>query len=330
MTDMIAVDGLTKHFGPIAAVQGVSFRVGRGEVLGFLGPNGAGKTTTMRMITGFLPPTSGVAKVCGFNVATNPIDAKKKIGYLPEGAPSYFDMTAAAYLNFIASVRGLSGADKRKHIDKAVERAHIREVFDRPIETLSKGYKRRVALAQAIVHDPEVLVLDEPTEGLDPNQKHEVRTLIRDMAPDKAIIISTHLLEEVEPVCSRAIVIARGRIVADGRGRVSRRRKRRSRSSSPQAYPPDDAASASCSPSLCPSAASRPGWARSTMTSPASSSERTPAPTSRSTMSRWRFSCSWRIRSSSPSYSMTMSFFPDAMFMRKRMLISPTTRSPPR
>lgn len=216
MTDMIAVDGLTKHFGPIAAVQGVSFRVGRGEVLGFLGPNGAGKTTTMRMITGFLPPTSGVAKVCGFNVATNPIDAKKKIGYLPEGAPSYFDMTAAAYLNFIASVRGLSGADKRKHIDKAVERAHIREVFDRPIETLSKGYKRRVALAQAIVHDPEVLVLDEPTEGLDPNQKHEVRTLIRDMAPDKAIIISTHLLEEVEPVCSRAIVIARGRIVADG------------------------------------------------------------------------------------------------------------------
>jgi ABC-2 type transport system ATP-binding protein len=216
MTDMIVADRLTRHFGPIVAVAGVSFRVKKGEVLGFLGPNGSGKTTTMRMITGFLPPTSGTAWVCGFDVTVYPIRVKAKIGYMPEGAPSYFDMTTTAYLDFIASIRGLSGAEKRRHIDIAVERAHIREVMDRPIETLSKGYKRRVALAQSILHDPEVLILDEPTEGLDPNQKHEVRSLIREIAAEKAIIISTHLLEEVEPVCSRAIVIAKGRLVADG------------------------------------------------------------------------------------------------------------------
>ncbi|MEQ8166939.1 MAG: ABC transporter ATP-binding protein [Alphaproteobacteria bacterium] len=216
MTEMIAIDGLVKKFGPITAVAGVTFRVEKGEVLGFLGPNGAGKTTTMRMITGFLPPTAGTARVCGIDVTRSPIETKARIGYLPEGAPSYFDMTADSYLGFIANIRGLTGAEKKRHIDVAVERAHIREVMGRPIETLSKGYKRRVALAQAILHDPDILILDEPTEGLDPNQKFEVRGLIREMAAEKAIIISTHLLEEVEPVCTRAVVISRGRLVADG------------------------------------------------------------------------------------------------------------------
>ena len=213
---MIEVQSLTKHFGPIHAVNGVSFSVAKGEVLGFLGPNGAGKSTTMKMITGFLTPTSGSATICGNDIQAKPIRAKKHIGYLPEGAPLYADMTPAGFLGFIANVRGIGGRAKRTAIDRAIEMTQLGGVVGQPIETLSKGFKRRVGLAQALLHDPDVLILDEPTDGLDPNQKHEVRTLITDMAKDKAIIISTHILEEVEAVCTRAMIIARGRILADG------------------------------------------------------------------------------------------------------------------
>ena len=216
MTDMIEVSALTKTFGPIVAVDGVTLTVKRGEVLGFLGPNGAGKSTTMKMITGFLTPTAGRAKVCGFDVVDEPLKAKKSFGYLPEGAPAYADMTPRAFLDFIARMRGLAGTHRKARLDFAIERCNIAEVLDRPIETLSKGFKRRVGLAQAIVHDPQVLILDEPTDGLDPNQKHEVRGLIRDMAAEKCIVVSTHILEEVEAVCSRAVIIARGKVVADG------------------------------------------------------------------------------------------------------------------
>jgi len=216
MEGMIEVDGLAKRFGPIAAVRGVTFQVRRGEVLGFLGPNGAGKSTTMKMITGFLTPSEGSCRVCGFDVVRQPIEAKSRIGYLPEGAPAYGDMTARAFLNFCADVRRLSGEQKRERVAYAVETVELHEVLEQPIETLSKGFKRRVGLAQAILHDPPVLVLDEPTDGLDPNQKHQVRTLIANMAKDKAIIISTHILEEVDAVCSRAMIIDRGRVVADG------------------------------------------------------------------------------------------------------------------
>ncbi len=213
---MIQVQSLTKHFGPIVAAENVSFSVTRGEVLGFLGPNGAGKSTTMRMIVGFLAPTSGTAKVCGFDVLDEPIEVKRRIGYLPEGAPSYGEMSAASFLRFTAAVRGFSGAEAQARVAAAVERTQLGEVLDRPIDTLSRGFKRRVGLAQALLHDPEVLILDEPTDGLDPNQKHEMRLLIREMSPAKAIVISTHLLEEVGAVCTRAIVIADGRLVADG------------------------------------------------------------------------------------------------------------------
>jgi ABC-2 type transport system ATP-binding protein len=213
---MIALSGLTKKFGPLTAVDRISLSVRRGEVLGFLGPNGAGKSTTMKVVTGFLPPTEGTAVVCGFDVAEEPLEAKKRIGYLPEGAPLYGDMTASAFLNFIAEVRGFRGDEKRRRVDEAVAKLEIADVLHQPIETLSKGYKRRVGLAQAILHDPEVLILDEPTDGLDPNQKHQVRKLIRDMAEDKAIVISTHILEEVEAVCTRAAIIAKGRLVFDG------------------------------------------------------------------------------------------------------------------
>lgn len=216
MSAMISIQNLTKRFGPILAVDDVSFTVGRGEVLGFLGPNGAGKSTTMKMITGFLTPTGGTAVVCGHDVIDEPVAVKKKVGYLPEGAPAYPDMTPAAFLDFCASVRGLGGAEKRAKIDAAVDRVQLREVLQQSIDTLSKGFKRRVGLAQAMLHDPKVLILDEPTDGLDPNQKHEVRSLIEEMAPEKAIIISTHILEEVEAVCTRAVIIARGRVVADG------------------------------------------------------------------------------------------------------------------
>ncbi len=213
---MIEVRHLAKHFGPIVAVDDVSFSVARGEVLGFLGPNGAGKSTTMKMITGFLAPSAGTAIVCGADVTRDPITVKSKIGYLPEGAPAYPDMTPAGFLDFIAHIRGFSGAEAKKRVALAVERVAIGEVLLQPIDTLSKGFKRRVGIAQALLHDPEVLIMDEPTDGLDPNQKHEVRRLIAEMAPDKAIIISTHILEEVDAVCSRAMIIAHGRLLADG------------------------------------------------------------------------------------------------------------------
>ena len=213
---MIEVKHLAKHFGPIVAVDDVSFSVERGEVLGFLGPNGAGKSTTMKMITGFLAPSAGTAIVCGADVTRDPIMVKSKIGYLPEGAPAYPDMTPSGFLDFIAHIRGFSGAEARKRVALAVERVAIGEVLLQPIDTLSKGFKHRVGIAQALLHDPEVLIMDEPTDGLDPNQKHEVRRLIAEMAPDKAIIISTHILEEVDAVCSRAMIIAHGRLLADG------------------------------------------------------------------------------------------------------------------
>jgi ABC-2 type transport system ATP-binding protein len=213
---MIVLSGLTKRFGPLTAVDGVSFSIDRGEVLGFLGPNGSGKTTTMRMITGYLSPSAGSAVVCGYDVAAKPLAAQRRIGYLPEGAPLYGDMTTKAFLNFIAGARGMSGAEAASRIGAIVERVELGSVLHQPIDTLSKGFKRRVGLAQALVHDPEVLILDEPTDGLDPNQKHQVRDLIRDMGHDKAIIISTHILEEVDAVCTRAAVIAKGRVVFDG------------------------------------------------------------------------------------------------------------------
>src|SRR5438094_6926475 len=213
---MLEIRHLVKHFGPLKAVDDISFTVPRGEVLGFLGPNGSGKSTTMKMITGFLAPTSGTAIVCGHDIATQPIPAKRCIGYLPEGAPAYPDMTPADFLDFIAHIRGFAGAEAKRRIGRIVEMIHIAEVLHQPIETLSKGYKRRVGVAQALLHDPEVLILDEPTDELDPNQKYEMRKIITAMRPEKAIIISTHLLEEVEAVCSRAIIIAHGRILADG------------------------------------------------------------------------------------------------------------------
>ncbi|HJW42219.1 MAG TPA: ABC transporter ATP-binding protein [Rhizomicrobium sp.] len=213
---MIEIDGLTKRFGPVTAVAGLSLKVAKGEVLGFLGPNGAGKSTTMKMITGFLAPDAGRARVCGHDVETDTLAAQASIGYLPEGAPAYGDMTAQQFLNFIAEVRGYQGAAAKSRVEAAVAKTELAGVLDQTIETLSKGFKRRVGLAQAILHDPPVLIMDEPTDGLDPNQKHSVRTLIRGMAAEKAIIVSTHLLEEVEAICSRAVIIDQGRIVADG------------------------------------------------------------------------------------------------------------------
>ena len=213
---MIEIENLTRRFGPVTAVAGLSLEVARGEVLGFLGPNGAGKSTTMKMVTGFLTPDSGTARICGHDINTGRLLAQKNIGYLPEGAPAYGEMTARDFLTFIAQARGFRGAEARRRVDSAVEKTQLRAVLDRPIEALSKGFKRRVGLAQAILHDPPVLIMDEPTDGLDPNQKHAVRELIRGMAAEKAIIVSTHLLEEVEAICSRAVIIDRGVIVADG------------------------------------------------------------------------------------------------------------------
>jgi ABC-2 type transport system ATP-binding protein len=224
---MVRLTRLVKRFGPVTAVDDVSFAVGRGEVLGFLGPNAAGKSTTMRMVTGFIPPTSGTASVMGHDVLAEPLAAKQALGYLPEGAPAYGDMTVVAFLRFIAAMRGLPRATRRRAVDSAIERATLTEVALQPIETLSKGFKRRVGIAQAILHDPPVLVLDEPTDGLDPNQKHEMRRLITGMAADKAIIISTHILEEVEAVCTRVVVIARGRLVADAKPLELKRRSGR-------------------------------------------------------------------------------------------------------
>ena len=216
MGQMITIEGLTKRFGSLTAVDNISLSVGRGEVLGFLGPNGAGKSTTMKMLTGYLPITSGRASVCGFDVVSDAIKAREKIGYLPEGSPLYGDMSCLLFLNFVAEIRGYRGAQVKDKVNLAIERLELESVINKPIETLSKGFKRRLGLAQSILHDPDVLILDEPTDGLDPNQKHQVRGLIKDMASDKAIIISTHLLEEVAAVCSRAIIISEGKIVFDG------------------------------------------------------------------------------------------------------------------
>ena len=212
---MLKVDNLTKDFGTFRAVKGISFNVGKGEVLGFLGPNGAGKSTTMRMITGFLPPTSGTAVICGHDIGEDPVAAKRCIGYLPESAPSYRAMTVVDFLTFIARVRGYEGAEAKRRVEDVIDKAKLSGVARQTIETLSKGFRQRTCFAQAIIHDPQVLIMDEPTDGLDPNQKFTVREMIKDMAADKAIIISTHILEEVDAVCTRAVVIAGGEIKAD-------------------------------------------------------------------------------------------------------------------
>lgn len=213
---MIRVEHLYKTFGARTVVRDVSFSVERGEVLGFLGPNGAGKSTTMRIITGFYPPTSGRVTIGGFDILEKPLEAKRLVGYLPENAPGYADMTVYGFLSFMAELRGLNGDARRKAVHHAVELCSLKNVLYQTIDTLSKGYKHRTCLAQSLVHDPQVLIMDEPTDGLDPNQKHEVRGLIRRMAATKAIIFSTHILEEVEETCSRAIIIDRGNIVANG------------------------------------------------------------------------------------------------------------------
>jgi ABC-2 type transport system ATP-binding protein len=212
---LIEIVGLTKRFGSFTAVDGATFNVARGEVLGFLGPNGAGKSTTMRMLAGFMIPSSGTARICGHDVQTDGVAARRALGFLPEGAPTYPEMTVTGFLNFCARVRGFSGNELAQRVSHVVALTRLEGVLLQPVETLSKGFKRRVGLAQALLHDPPVLVLDEPTDGLDPNQKHEVRALIAQMAPHKAIVISTHILEEVDAVCTRAIIIAAGRVVAD-------------------------------------------------------------------------------------------------------------------
>ena len=221
---MIKVENLTKVFGAKRAVDGISFVVERGEVLGFLGPNGAGKSTTMRMITGFIAPTSGRVSVGGHDIVGQPISAKRLMGYLPENAPAYTDMTVHGFLSFAAEIHGLHGDAKKRAVSRAVELCFLEGVLHQSVETLSKGYRHRTCFAQSIIHDPDVLILDEPTDGLDPNQKHEIRTLIRKMGERKAIIFSTHILEEVDAVCSRAVIIDRGRIVANGTPEELRRK----------------------------------------------------------------------------------------------------------
>ena len=213
---MIAVQSLTRHFGTIKAVDNISFTVNKGEILGFLGPNGAGKSTTMKMITTFLPPTSGTATVGGFDIIANPLEVRSKIGYLPESSPSYRDMNVFDFLMFAAEVRGYDGDERKNRVKSIMETCNLKDVAFQQIDTLSKGFRQRVGFAQAFLHDPEYLILDEPTDGLDPNQKQEVRNLIKKMGREKCIILSTHILEEVEAVCSRAIIIGEGKIVADG------------------------------------------------------------------------------------------------------------------
>ena len=212
---MIRVEELRRSFGPIVAVDGISFEVGRGEVLGFLGPNGAGKSTAMKMLACFLAPDSGTASVCGHDIIKQANQVRRSLGYLAEKAPAYGEMTVGSFLKFICDAREIYGAERKAAMDRIVRRCAIESVYHQSIETLSKGYQRRVGLAQALIHDPEVLILDEPTDGLDPNQKHEVRRLIINMAREKCIIISTHILEEVEAICTRTIIIARGKILAD-------------------------------------------------------------------------------------------------------------------
>jgi ABC-2 type transport system ATP-binding protein len=214
---MIRVQNLTKRFDLFTAVNNLSFDVSPGEVLGFLGPNGAGKSTTMKMITGFIEPSQGHVSVCDINVSQNPQAAQEIMGYLPEGAPAYGEMTVMAFLHFIAKVRGLNGEEREKRLASVIKQVELESVLNKPIETLSKGFARRVGLAQAIMHDPKVLVLDEPTDGLDPNQKHQVRELIKGLAKDKIVIISTHILEEVSAVCSRALIISEGKLLLDGK-----------------------------------------------------------------------------------------------------------------
>ena len=213
---MIEVKNLVKRFGPKTAVDNISFTVEKGQVLGFLGPNGAGKSTTMRMITGFFPPTSGIITIDGIDTVADPIKSKAKIGYLPENAPLYTEMNVSGFLRFCANLRGISGGEADKAVERAIDMCFLQKVRNQSIDTLSKGYRHRTCFAQSIIHDPDVLILDEPTDGLDPNQKHEVRGLIRRMGEEKAIIFSTHILEEVEASCSRAMIIDQGRVVADG------------------------------------------------------------------------------------------------------------------
>ena len=212
---MIKIINLTKKFDDFVAVSNLNMHVNKGEVLGFLGPNGAGKSTTMKMITGFIKPTSGSIEINNMNIEENSIETKQLIGYLPEGAPLYGDMTPKNMLKFVSSIRGMNAKQFQSAYDNVVVQTQITDVINQPIETLSKGYKRRVGLAQALIHDPEILILDEPTDGLDPNQKHHVRTLINQMGKTKAIIISTHILEEVDAVCSRAVIIAKGKLLID-------------------------------------------------------------------------------------------------------------------
>ncbi len=221
---MIEVKSLSKEFGLKKAVDGVSFTVEKGEILGFLGPNGAGKSTTMRMITGFIPPSSGTAVIGGSDIVSDSLNAKKKMGYLPENAPVYAEMRVSDYLAFCAEIRGFSGGEGRQRVDETIEKCFLTDVRHQTVGTLSKGFKQRVCFAQSILHDPEYLILDEPTDGLDPNQKHEVRLMIRRMSADKAIILSTHILDEVDAVCTRAIIIAGGRVVTDDTPAGLRRR----------------------------------------------------------------------------------------------------------
>lgn len=212
---MIEVKNLSRHFGHIAAVENVSFTVQKGDVLGFLGPNGAGKSTTMRMITGYIPPTSGTAVIGGFDICEEPLKAREKIGYLSETVPVYHDMSVSGFLKFCGEIRGFYGKDNKKKVSEIIEKCFLKEVVNQNIGTLSKGYRQRVCFAQSIIHDPEYLILDEPTDGLDPNQKHVVRQMIREMSGTKAIILSTHILEEMDAVCNRAVLISKGRIVVD-------------------------------------------------------------------------------------------------------------------
>ena len=212
---MITTKHLSKRYGDNLAVDDLTFSVAPGEVLGFLGANGAGKSTTMRMIAGFISPSAGQVSVCGHDIAKQPVEAKACMGYLPEGAPSYGEMTVGEFLDFVADIRALNGERRRQRRALVIDRLGLSPVIDQVIETLSKGFRRRVGLAQALIHDPQVLILDEPTDGLDPNQKHEVRRLINELSKDKLVIVSTHILEEVHEVCTRAIIIANGRIVAD-------------------------------------------------------------------------------------------------------------------